>query len=71
MEGDCDVCGQTSDGLVECHNPHCANLVCSGCRVESDHGYLCRECEKKVREVSTRWEGKKKIRDSMLPPWDE
>jgi hypothetical protein len=51
MKGNCDICGQTGDDLVDCHNPHCENVVCSECRVESDKGYLCKRCEKIVKEV--------------------
>jgi len=61
MKGNCDICGQTSDDLVDCYNPHCENLVCSECRVESDNGCLCKRCGKKMREVSTRWERKKRF----------
>jgi hypothetical protein len=68
MKGNCDICGQATDDLVDCCNPHCDNVVCSECRVESDNGYLCKQCEKKIRKVSTRWERKKKIRDSLLHP---
>ena len=61
MKGNCDNCGQTDDNLVVYHKPHCENLVCSECRVKVDNGYLCKLCEKKMREVTTRWEKKKKI----------
>jgi len=68
MKENCDICGQTSDDLVGCRNPHCENLVCSECRVESDKGYLCKPCERKAREVSTSWEKQKEIRDTLLHP---
>jgi hypothetical protein len=66
MKGNCDNCGQTDNDLVVCRNPHCENLVCSRCRVKTDNGYLCKQCEKKMKEVATRWRRKKKIRDRSL-----
>ena len=68
MKGNCDICGQATDDLADCYNPHCENVVCSECRVKFDNGYLCKRCERKMRKVSTRWEKKKEIRNSLLHP---